>query len=138
METTGKFNAPELKNILQERIKTSVKNTYKIFEINPVLGVFGRYRPTNDSMEQAINFFRKQIAENNKDTPYNPDSLQYYEDAKFIVDKILDDGIKAKKEQEELPDIGYLNKTLEDLPGGKFINEIIEKRVNHQQLLKNY
>jgi hypothetical protein len=66
IETTGKFNAPELKNILQERIKTSVKNTYKIFETNPVLGVFGRYRPTNESMEGAINFFRKQIAENNR------------------------------------------------------------------------
>ena len=39
METTGKFNAPELKNILQERIKTSMKNTYKIFETNPVLGI---------------------------------------------------------------------------------------------------
>jgi len=127
METTGKFNAPELKNILQERIKTSIKNTYKIFETNPVLGVFGRYRPTNDSMEQAINFFRKQIADNNKDVPYNPDSLQYYEDAKFIVDKILDDGIKAKKRTRGIPDIGYLNKTLEDLPGGKFVNEIIEK-----------
>jgi len=127
METTGKFNAPELKDILKERIKTSVKNTYKIFEINPVLGVFGRYRPTNDSMEQAINFFRKQIADNNPDVKYNPDSLQYYEDAKFIVDKILDDGIKAKKRTRGIPDIGYLNKTLEDLPGGKFVNEIIEK-----------
>src|SRR5210317_379946 len=127
LDTTGKFNAPELKDILKERIKTSVKNTYKIFEINPVLGVFGRYRPTNDSMEQAINFFRKQIADNNPDVKYNPDSLQYYEDAKFIVDKILDDGIKAKKRTRGIPDIGYLNKTLEDLPGGKFVNEIIEK-----------
>ena len=42
LDTTGKFNAPELKSILQERIKSSVKNTYKIFEINPVLGMFGR------------------------------------------------------------------------------------------------
>ena len=126
IETTGNLNAPELKNILQERIKTSVRNTYKIFETNPVLGVLGRYRPTNEAMEDAINFFRKQIADNNKDTPYNPDSLQYYEDAKYIVDKILDDGIKAKKRTRGLPDITYINKTLEDLPGGKFISEVIE------------
>ena len=126
IETTGKFNAPELKNILQERIKTSMKNTYKIFEINPVLGVLGRYRPTNESMEGAINFFRKQIADGNPDVKYDPNTLQYYEDAKFIVDKILDDGIKAKKRTRGIPDIGYLNRTLEDLPGSKFINEIIE------------
>lgn len=126
IETTGNLNAPELKNILQERIKTSVKNTYKIFETSPVLGVLGRYRPTDESMENAINFFRKQIADNNKDVPYNADSLQYYEDAKYIVDKILDDGIKAKKRTRGLPDITYINKTLEDLPGGKFISEVIE------------
>jgi hypothetical protein len=91
-----------------------------------VLGVLGRYRPTDESMENAINFFRKQIADNNKDVPYNADSLQYYEDAKYIVDKILDDGIKAKKRTRGLPDITYINKTLEDLPGGKFISEVIE------------
>ena len=79
-----------------------------------MLGVLGRYRPTNEAMEDAINFFRKQIADNNKDVPYNPDSLQYYEDAKYIVDKILDDGIKAKKRTRGLPDITYINKTLED------------------------
>ena len=127
LDTTGKFNAPELKSILQERIKSSVKNTYKIFEINPVLGLFGRYRPTDEAMEDAINFFRKQIAENNKDTPFNPDSLQYYEDAKYIVERILEDGIKAKKRTRGLPDVTYINKTLEELPGGKFIAETIEK-----------
>ena len=127
LDTTGKFNAPELKSILQERIKSSVKNTYKIFEINPVLGMFGRYRPTDEAMEDAINFFRKQIAENNKDTPFNPDSLQYYEDAKYIVERILEDGIKAKKRTRGLPDVTYVNKTLEELPGGKFIAETIEK-----------
>tara|TARA_R100000951_G_scaffold42929_1_gene36086 strand:+ start:2668 stop:6690 length:4023 start_codon:yes stop_codon:yes gene_type:complete len=127
LETTGNLNAPELKDILKERIKSTVKNTYKIFEINPVLGVFGRYRPTDESMENAINFFRKQIADNNKDVPYDQNSLQYYEDAKFIVDKILDDGIKAKKRTRGLPDINYLNKTLDDQPGGAFVKDIIEK-----------
>jgi hypothetical protein len=46
LDTTGNLNAPELKEILQQRIKSSVKNTYKIFETTPVLGVLGRYRPT--------------------------------------------------------------------------------------------
>jgi hypothetical protein len=127
LDTTGNLNAPELKEILQQRIKSSVKNTYKIFEINPVLGVLGRYKPTDESMENAINFFRRQIADSNPDVKYNPDSLQYYEDAKYIVDKILDDGIKAKKRTRGLPDINYINKTLEDLPGNKFVAEIIEK-----------
>ena len=136
LETTGNLNAPELKQILQERIKSSIKNTYKIFEINPVLGVFGRYRPTDESVENAINFFRKEIADSNPDVKYNPDSLQYYEDAKYIVDKILDDGIKAKKRTRGLPDITYLNKTLEDLPGNKFVAEVIEKTGAPPEVIK--
>ena len=93
IETTNKFNSKELKGILQDRIKGLTENTYKIFETTPVLGVFGRYTPTDDTMTEAIDFFRQQIASTNKDTKFVLKSDKYYEDAKNIVDRILEDGV---------------------------------------------
>jgi hypothetical protein len=127
IETTNKFNSKELKGILQDRIKGLTENTYKIFETTPVLGVFGRYTPTDDTMTEAIDFFRQQIASTNKDTKFVLKSDKYYEDAKSIVDRILEDGIKAKKTGRGLADINYVSKTLTDLPGGKFVDEVIER-----------
>ena len=127
IETTNKFNSKELKGILQDRIKGLTENTYKIFETTPVLGVFGRYAPTDDTMTEAIDFFRQQIASTNKDTKFVLKSDKYYEDAKSIVDRILEDGIKAKKTGRGLADINYVSKTLTDLPGGKFVDEVIER-----------
>ena len=127
IESTGNLNSKELKNILQDRIKTLTKSTYKIFENTPILGVFGRYKPTDESMTNAIDFFRKQIAEANKDITFDPSSAKYYEDAKNIVDKIISDGLKARRSKRGLADPNYVKKTITDLPGEKFINEIIER-----------
>tara|TARA_R100001163_G_scaffold55261_1_gene42688 strand:+ start:381 stop:4316 length:3936 start_codon:yes stop_codon:yes gene_type:complete len=127
IESTGNLNSKELKKILQDRIKGLTKNTYKIFEKTPILGVFGRYKPTDESMTNAIDFFRRQIAEANKDITFDPNSIKYYEDAKSIVDKIIADGLKARKSKRGLADPNYVKKTITDLPGEKFINEIIER-----------
>ena len=70
IKTTNNYNSKELKDILQDRIKGLTENTYKIFETTPVLGVFGRYKPTDDTMTEAIDFFRQQIASTNKDTKF--------------------------------------------------------------------
>ena len=117
IETTNNYNSPELKDILQDRIKGLVQNTYKIFETKPLLGMLGRYKPTDEAMQGAIAFFRKQISEANKDATYDPNSIKYYEDAKEIVDRIVEDGIKAGKSKKGLADPNYVAKTLEDLPG---------------------
>jgi len=127
IKTTNNYNSKELKDILQDRIKGLTENTYKIFETTPVLGVFGRYKPTDDTMTEAIDFFRQQIASTNKDTKFVLKSDKYYEDAKNIVDRILEDGVKAKKTGRGLADPNYVSKTLTDLPGGKFVDEVIER-----------
>ena len=72
----------KLKDILQERIKGLVGNTYKIFETKPLLGMLGRYKPTDEAIQGAIAFFRRQIAQSNKDASFDPNSAKYYEDAK--------------------------------------------------------
>ena len=107
IKTTNNYNSKELKDILQDRIKGLTQNTYKIFETSPVLGIFGRYRPTDDSMAEAIDFFRQQIAGTNKDKTFKLDSDTYYEEAKNIVERILEDGIKAKKTGRGLADPNY-------------------------------
>jgi len=127
IEATGKYNSKELKDILQERIKGLVKNTYKIFETKPLLGMLGRYKPTDEAIQGAIAFFRRQIALSNKDATFDPNSAKYYEDAKDIVDRIIEDGLKAAKSKKGLADPNYVKKTLEDLPGEKFVKKFIEK-----------
>ena len=136
VKTTDNFNSKELKGILQDRIKGLTENTYKIFETTPVLGVFGRYRPTDDSMVEAIDFFRQQIATTNKDKAFKLDSDTYYEEAKNIVERIIEDGIKAKKTGRGLADVNYVSKTLTDLPGGKFVDEIIERTGAPPQVIR--
>ncbi len=110
IKTTNNYNSKELKDILQDRIKGLTQNTYKIFETSPVLGIFGRYRPTDDSMAEAIDFFRQQIAGTNKDKTFKLDSDTYYEEAKNIVERIIEDGIKAKKIGRGLADPNYVSK----------------------------
>jgi len=136
IESTGKYNPKELKDILQDRIKGLVSNTYKIFETKPILGVLGRYKPTDENMQAAIQFFRRQISETNKDATFDPNGLKYYEDAKAIVDRILEDGVNVGKSKKKLADPNYVGKTLEDLPGGKFVNDIIEKTGAPPEVIK--
>ena len=126
IETTGRYNQKKLKGILQDRIKGLVQNTYKIFETKPILGVLGRYKPTDESMQGAIAFFRKQMADANKDATYDPKSLKYYEDAKQVVERIIEDGIKAGKSKKGLADPNYVLKTIQDQPGEKFIKKVID------------
>jgi DNA-binding ferritin-like protein len=124
IDTTNKYNAPELKAILQQRIKESVKNTYKIFEDSPVLGVFGRYRPTDEVKEQATKFFEKQLS----DASGKRDRSLFTQEARDIVDRILEDGAQAKKSTKGLADPTYIKKTLQGFgKDDKFIKNIIDE-----------
>ena len=127
IKTVNDFNAPELKSILQERIKSSIKNTYKIFEDAPILGVFGRYKPTDEIKENATKFFEKQIAASRGDINYNLDTGTYRQEARDIVDKILEDGVRVKKSSRGLADPSYIKNTLTGLgKDEKFIKNIID------------
>ena len=124
IETTNKYNAPELKNILQDRIKESVKTTYKIFEDAPVLGIFGRYKPTEEVKEGATKFFQKQLSDANA----GKDPDLFYQEARDIVDKILEEGTKVVKKPNILPDPSYVKRTLEGLgKDEKFIKNIVDE-----------
>ena len=87
LSTVNNYESSELKNIIQERLKSSVVNTYKIFEDAPILGLFGRYKPTDEVKEKSVKFFQKQLA----DAEGSKNVQAYLQEAREIVDKILED-----------------------------------------------
>ncbi len=125
--TQGK-NKSELTDILKDRVSKMVGNTYKIFEDKPIMGLFNRYKPTEESMTNAINFFRAQIAkkDKNRKTPYNPNGMQYYQEARQIVNNLLASATRVGR-AEKLPNLEFVNKTLADAPGGQFVKDVMEK-----------
>ena len=125
--TQGK-NKSELTDILKDRVSKMAGNTYKIFEDKPIMGIFNRYKPTGDSMANAINFFRAQIAKKDKNRvgPYDPNGMQYYQEARQIVNNLMDKALKVGK-SGDLPNLEFINKTLADAPGGQFVKGVMEK-----------
>ena len=101
-----------------------MKNTYIIFENAPVLGIFGRYIPTDEVKEQATKFFEKQLS----DASGKRDRNLFTQEARDIVDKILEDGVQAKKSTRGLADPTYIKKTLQGFgKDDKFIKNIIDE-----------
>jgi len=125
IKTVNKYNPGELKDILQKRIKASVSNTYKIFEDTPFLGIFNRYKPTEEVKEGATLFFQKQLA--NEAGSKNLDL--YRQEARNIVDRILEDGVNEAKKVKSLADPNYIKRTLEKgfKKDQKFIKNIIDE-----------
>ena len=125
--TQGK-NKNEITDILKDRISKYVGSTYRIFEDKPILGIFRKFKPTDEAMSNAINFFRAQIAKQDKNakTPYDPNGIQYFQEARQIVNNLLSDATKIKK-AEGLPNINYIKNTLADSPGGEFVAKVMEK-----------
>jgi len=125
--TQGK-NKNELTDILKDRISKMVGNTYKVFEDKPIMGLFNKYKPTEESMANAIHFFRTQIAkqDKNRKIPYDPNGMQYFQEARQIVNNLMDKATKVGK-AEQLPNLEFVSRTLADAPGGKFVKEVMEK-----------
>ena len=134
--TQGK-NKNEISDILKDRVSKYVGNTYRIFEDKPILGIFRRFKPTDEAMTNAVNFFRAQIAKQDKNakTPYNPDGMQYFQEARQIVNNLIDDATKLKK-AEGLPNINYIKNTLTDSPGGEFVAKVMEKTGQPPKVLR--
>jgi len=121
-------NKNELTDVLKDRISKMVGNTYKVFEDKPIMGLFNKYKPTEESMANAIHFFRTQIAkqDKNRKIPYDPNGMQYFQEARQIVNNLMDKATKVGK-AEQLPNLEFVNRTLADAPGGKFVKEVMEK-----------
>ena len=66
-------------------------NTYRIFQKPNLFKLFQKFKPTDEAYANAINLFRRYLAktDKNRTTAFDPDSTEYYEKAKFLVDDII-------------------------------------------------
>ena len=123
LNVVGKYKGQEdLVKILKDRIKNYTGNTYKIFEDAPILGFFGRYRPTDEVKEAAANLFKNLIR---KDNPKIATSTAEQE-SRQLVNRILEDGVKVRKSSKGLPDPSYIKKTVDDLGYEKFYDDLVD------------
>jgi len=111
-----KSGVAELQEILKDRIQGWVGSTYRAFEPkSKFLKTFRRYQPTEEAYGNAISLFRRYLAKTDptraKDTPLNMAGTDYYMQAKYMVDDILEQGQKAGKKPGVLPDLQYQDKT---------------------------
>jgi len=118
--------AKDLQKIMKERIEGWLGGTYKIFQKpRGLFKLFQKFKPTDEAYANSINLFRRYLAktDKNRKTPFDPDSTDYYEKAKFLVDDVINQA-QVKKKPGGLPDITYQNgtamskkKTFEGIPG---------------------
>ena len=118
--------AKDLQKIMKERIEGWLGGTYRIFQKpRGLFKLFQKFKPTDEAYANAINLFRRYLAKTDPDrkTPFDPDSTDYYEKAKFLVDDVINQA-QVKKKPGGLPDITYTNatamskkKTFEGIPG---------------------
>jgi len=127
-----KSGVKTLQSILKDRISGWVGSTYKAFEPNTgILKVFQRYKPTDEAYNNAISLFRRYLSKTDpkrpKDTALDLDqTTDYYEQAKMMVDDILEQGQQGKKKAGILPDLAYQDKTAQGVKVKSF-EKLLEK-----------
>jgi hypothetical protein len=120
--------AKDLQKIMKDRIEGWLGGTYRIFQKpRGLFKLFQKFKPTDEAYANAINLFRRYLAQTDpgrpKDTPIDLSGTDYYEKAKFLVDDIINQ-VQVKGRPAGLPDITYQNatamskkKTFEGIPG---------------------
>jgi len=105
----------ELQDILKTRIQNFTGATYKIFEDQPrgIFKLFQRYKPTDEAYANAIDLFRRYLSKTDpaKKEAFNLEGTQYFEQAKTIVDDIVNQVSRVKK-PGALPEIKYTDGTM--------------------------
>ena len=117
----------ELKELFKNRLEGYTGNTFKIFEHKSnIFNGFRKYKPTDESYNNAIKVFRSSLARESKDEVFDIDNktnTKYYQEAREIVDNILKQAEKIKT-PKKLPDFKYTAKTMENAEP-KFIEKSI-------------
>jgi hypothetical protein len=120
--------AKDLQKIMKDRIEGWLGGTYRIFQKpRGLFKLFQKFKPTDEAYANAINLFRRYLAQTDpkrpKDTPIDLSGTDYYEKAKFLVDDIINQ-VQVKGRPAGLPDITYQNatamskkKSFEGIPG---------------------
>jgi len=126
----------ELQSLLKGRVNGWIGGTYKIFEDQGkgIFKFFKRYEPTDEVINNATNFFRREIAKENGDTAFDIAGTAYQKEASVIVDDILREA-SLRGKPKALKFNEYINKTMEGKPGADFIRaEIKETKLPPKEL----
>ena len=113
------------KEILKDRVQAQIGGTYRIFEDRGgIFRLFRGYEPTDEAYTNAVNLFRRLLSKKDKfkKQAYNPNSTQYLQESRDIVDDIINQ-LSRKRKPGTLPDIAYTSKTM----GGERIIKSFEK-----------
>ena len=108
-----KTGAKDLQKIMKDRIEGWLGGTYRIFQKpKGLFKLFQKFEPTDEAYANAINLFRRYLSKTDKTRtkPFNPESSDYYERAKFLVDDIINQ-VQIKKKPAGLPDVKYTDGT---------------------------
>ncbi len=113
------------KEILKDRVQAQIGGTYRIFEDRGgIFRLFRGYEPTDEAYTNAVNLFRRLLSKKDKfkKQAYDPNSTQYLQESRDIVDDIINQ-LSRKRKPGTLPDIAYTSKTM----GGERIIKSFEK-----------
>jgi hypothetical protein len=150
-----KSGVKEVQELLEGRISGWIGTTYRAFEPrSKFFKLFNRYEPTDQVYNKSIDLFRRYLAKTDsvradkiqsvRTTLANQglnekqinkeivkrfsiaDNTEYYEQAKYMVDDILEQGQNARKKAGQLPDITYTDKTAQGVKTKSF-QTMIEK-----------
>ena len=107
--TQGKKS--EITDILKDRISKMVGNTYRIFEDKPIMGIFNRYKASGESINNAISYFKTQLAKKDIARVGPPGPKQYENDARQIVNNLVAEATRVGK-VGDLPNLDFMKGTL--------------------------
>ena len=122
----------ELQELLKGRIQGWVGSTYRAFEPRSrFFKAFQRYKPTEQAYNNSIALFRRYLAKTDPNRPKDTGldlegTTDYYQQAKYMVDDILEQGQQARKKPGQLPDLNYTDKTAQGIKTKSF-EEMLKK-----------
>ena len=133
-------NAPkdvaELKNLLGNRAKEYLSNTYQIFEDKSSLP-FLNYKPTDQAINNTKELFKRYHRFANRNTPgFDPVKNALTEqEADTLVNNVLKNAVESKSPRQ-LPFTKYINLTpgSDDLVSKKYFKQVVEKDIEGQKV----
>ena len=127
-----KSGVKDLQELLKDRVQGWVGSTYRAFEPRSrFFKAFQRFKPTEEAYSNSIDLFRRYLAKTDpsrpKDTGLDLEgTTDYYQQAKYMVDDILEQGQQARKKPGQLPDLNYTDKTAQGIKTKSF-EEMLKK-----------
>src|SRR5210317_967928 len=136
MSSNAPKDVAELKNLLGERTKEYLGNTYQIFEDKSSLP-FINYKPTDEAVNNAKELFKRYHKFANRKTPgFNPAKNGLTDmEADTLVNNVLKNAVESKS-PKQLPFTKYINLTpgSDDITTKKFFKKLLTKDINGQKM----